>query len=520
MSGDRVDQGPTLATGLGWFAALLAFVVGARVIRDNSLLTHLATGELIIDTGSVPTVDPYSRTAPGESWTVQSWLASVLYAGVDRAAGPTGLRLLHGAVAAAVAGCLWHLTAPAKQVVTRLALTMIPIVIGAELWSPRPFMFGLLAAVVLLLIVETRLRPALMIPLFWMWANVHGSFPIGLAMLAALAVGRFLDLRIERREHEVAGLGAVGRQTGGFDARTPFDAARYVAGRVPLKTRWVNAPVEVRHTAAALVGVLLAAVNPIGPRLLWFPLHLLGRREALSGVVEWQPPSFDSVADLLFLGLIPLVAVAARFGAPWRSLLPSLCFLAAGFLAIRNIAMASIVVVVVVAPSFRDRVGAEDGLFSGLVPRLLTRGAALGIAAVAVVVASGPGFDLDAYPVDEVALLEQRGLTPGADTGLVHREAVGNYLAYRYGPDAGVFIDDRFDYYPVELTDDHLALLEGGDYRAVLDRWGGDVVLWEDETLLADWLALAEGWTVVHDRDGWVIACRIDSPAHERCIGD
>lgn len=489
MTSERPGGGPTLATGLGLFATLIAFVIGARVIRDNSLLTHLATGELILDQGSVPTADPYSRTAPGDAWTVQSWLASIVYALIDRTVGPTGLRLLNGVTAALITAGVWRLTAPSRQVVPRLALTLTPLVIGAQMWSPRPFLFGLLAVVALLVVVESGARPLLLVPLFWLWTNTHGSFPLGIALLGALAVGRLLDHRqLNRTEAEDGGL-------------TPWS---------------IQEMPEIRYGLAATAGVVLGAINPVGPRLVWFPIHLLGRRDALAGVVEWQPPSFDNVAELLFLALIALVAVAARFGASWRALLPSLCFLAGGMLAIRNIAMAAIVVVVLVAPSFRDRFGEELGTATGLLPRLLGRAAVVGLAVIAVVVATGPGLDLDAYPVDEIAFLDDRDLV-GVDSGLIHREGVGNYLTFRYGPDAGVFIDDRFDYFPVELTDDHLALLHGGDYRAVLDRWAGDVVLWEADSVLADWLRDDEQWTVVRNGDGWVIACRVGSSAHQRC---
>ncbi|MEM7325921.1 MAG: hypothetical protein AAF531_22740, partial [Actinomycetota bacterium] len=257
----------TLARSLGAVAALVAFVIGAKVITDNSLLTHLATGELILGDRSVPAVDPYSRTAPGEPWTVQSWLASVVYATLDRLAGGAGIRLLHGLVAALIGVGLWRLTAPAHQVVARTALTMIPIVIGAGLWSPRPFMFGLLAMVILLTIVQSNGPPVLLVPLFWLWANSHGSFPLGVALLAAMAVGQLVDDRL------------VGD--------------RLSNDRPGHQLWWLR-----RYVAAALLGTFVAAVNPIGPRILWFPVQLLGRREALEGVVEWQPPSFASPPEL------------------------------------------------------------------------------------------------------------------------------------------------------------------------------------------------------------------------------
>ena len=99
--GEPVSGGPDLATSISWLLALVGFVVGARTITDNSFLTHLATGQLIIAGWSVPTVDPYAYSAAGAPWTVQSWLASLVYAGLDATAGGWAIRLLHGLVGAA-----------------------------------------------------------------------------------------------------------------------------------------------------------------------------------------------------------------------------------------------------------------------------------------------------------------------------------------------------------------------------------------------------------------------------------
>ncbi len=80
-------------------SALLVAVsvaIGARVVADNSFLTHLTTGDLMRARGSVPTTDPYSWTAAGADWTVQSWLASLIYSVVAELAGGLGIRLLNG----------------------------------------------------------------------------------------------------------------------------------------------------------------------------------------------------------------------------------------------------------------------------------------------------------------------------------------------------------------------------------------------------------------------------------------
>lgn len=61
---------------VGGAAALWGLAIGLRPLSDNSALTHLATGRLIIEGWSIPRRDPFSFTASEHPWTVSSWLAS------------------------------------------------------------------------------------------------------------------------------------------------------------------------------------------------------------------------------------------------------------------------------------------------------------------------------------------------------------------------------------------------------------------------------------------------------------
>jgi hypothetical protein len=481
--GDGDRQGPLRAltppVAMGLALALLGFLAAAPTMTDNSLLTHLATGRLILERGSVPDVDPFSRVGGGEPWTVQSWLVATLYALVDRGAGSGGVRALHGLVGAGIGIGLWRLTDRADQVVTRLALAVLPLVLGIGLWSPRPLLFGLAALVALLLVARGDRPGWLLVPLLWLWANAHGSFPLALVVLGLVAAGSWVDHR-RRPDRELRLLG------------------------------W------------AALGIASAAIGPIGPRLLVFPLTVLARGDEMEGVVEWEAPSFESPWELLWLGLVlvgPLVA--ARRGAGWATLLPAGVFAAAGMLALRNIAPASIVLVAVLAPWLRGlyRSPGPGPARSGPVSRAVGVAMLVALVLVMATVVTRPGLDMTLYPEAEVDYLEERGLLPSADTVVVHREAVGNYLTWRFGDRAGVFMDDRFDFHPPEVIADHLALLEGDAPRAVLDRRQADVVLWQADSALAAWLEEADDWEVARRGERWVVACRVDSPAFARCRG-
>jgi hypothetical protein len=472
-SADR-PSGLTLASAIGFLLAVVGFAIGARTIGDNSFLTHLATGNLILETRAVPRVDPYSMLAAGEPWTVQSWLVSLVYATLDGAVGGWGIRALHGLAGMAIVWGMWRLVEPSEQLVTRVLLTGLTVLVGTFLWPPRPLLVGLVAFVVVLQVVQGGRPVWWLVPLFWVWVNSHGTFVLGGGLIGAVMVGAAIDER-----------------------------------RLPT--------VELRVLGVATLGCLAGAVNPLGARLLWFPLHLMSRREALDGVAEWTSPTFRSPVELLYLSLVGLIVLAAKRGAPWRALLPSIIFFAGGLTAVRNVGIATLVVVALLAPSLRGLVGTVDGAVRGIMPRIVAAaGVALLVVLVAGVTMSAP-VDTDDYPVAEIRWLDERDLVAQPDVRLGQRDLVGNYLTVRYGDAANVFMDDRFDFHPIEVIEDHNDLLLGGDAADVVERNRFDVVLWATPSPFRRWIDTAPDWDVVVDGDEWFIACRTTSEVYERC---
>ncbi len=460
---------------VGAVLALVAFVVGSRVIVDNSFLTHLATGRLIVTDGAVPSSDPYSYLASGEPWTVQSWLPSALYYLINDSVGGWGIRLFNGALTSSLMYHLWKLLAPTRQLVLRVVLAGSCLIVGAYLWTPRPLLFGLLAMVLLIRVADRQLPLATMLPIMYLWVNSHGSFPLAGVYIVALLLGGWAD-------------------------RRRFD------------------PETVRLLVVTAFSIAVAAVNPVGWRLLWFPVHLLRRREALESVVEWAAPTFTSAYEWVFLALVGLLFVATRRGAPIKALLPAFVFSLTALLAVRNIGFASIVTAASIAPFLRSLVGSADG-------QEKVRVAAVGVGAVGVclVLATfnlvrSPPVSLDRYPVAEVQWLEERSLVAEGDIRIVQRESVGNYLTYKYGAEARVFVDDRFDFYPQDVLDDHIDLVVGGNFQEIVERRGFDVAIWERDLPFAFWLEASEDWEVALSTDNWIVACRKESTAQARCL--
>ncbi len=464
---DRRSAGVGLGTLVGAVAGLWGLVIGLGRLYDNSFLTHLATGRLIVDSGTIPSVDPYSFTAAGDPWTVQSWLASVLYAGAEDLGGLGGVRLLNGALCAALGVAVWLLTARSRSFLVRLGVTAAVLVPATALWSGRPLLFGLLGLAAVLLAADGRLDPRWLVPICWVWVNTHGSFPFALLAVALLAVGTRLD-----------------------------------------SGRWGR---EVRVLGWAAVGVCAGALNPLGPRLLLFPLTLASRTEAFQSVAEWQAPTYQSLVEYWVVGLL-FVGVLALVRRPsWRSALPLVVFGALAVTSARNLAPLLLVLAPILAGAVPDA-----GIAVGEVRRPSFRVglAALVLVGVALTVASlgQPDTALDAYPEEPVAWMEDQGLW-GPTSRVLSPDYVGNYVEARRGDQARVFIDDRVDMYPLDVIDDYSTVFDADPgWDDVLADRDISAVVWEEDTPLAAALDASADWTVVHRDAPWVVFAPSSAP--------
>jgi hypothetical protein len=447
---------------------LLLLVVGVRIglssLHDNSFFTHLATGRLILDTGSVPGHDPYSWTAPGHAWTVQSWGASVFYGSVERVMGLVGIRLFDTACIVVLILLLWRLTRPAQSLLGRVIPTGIAVCMGTALWVERPLLFGAVGLALVLLAADDGLDPRWLVPVMWVWVNTHGSFPFGVGVLVLLAAGRWLD-----------------------DHRRPV--------------------VELRALAWATLGTLLGGINPIGPKILVFPLQLLNRRDAFKGVAEWEPPHFHRGVELFFAAQVVLgVALLLSRHRKWRAVLPLVVFAAAAMTGTRNILQASIVFTPILAAA---AVGL--GSIDGERPHRLLRPVAVALvvllALVTVFGLSEPNTRMDLYPVAATTYLRRHGMLDVGER-VIARDYVGNYLEYRYGPEqTKVFIDDRVDMYPLPVIRDFSAMLDPQrDYAPILDHYRPTAVLWRRDTPMGRWLSHAKAWRVTYRDRHWMVA--------------
>lgn len=160
-------------------------------IGGGDIWWHVRTGEWIASHGLVPTVDPFSYTAPGP-WRDTEALTQLLYFGVHSLGGALGLQLLHAACGVGIAALVAargrdHGVGPMSLALGLAgAASFAAMTIGAAV-----FTFVLAAAVLMLLAGAEGGRPRRLYavaPLFALWANLHWGGLIGLGLLLAAAL--------------------------------------------------------------------------------------------------------------------------------------------------------------------------------------------------------------------------------------------------------------------------------------------------------------------------------------------
>jgi hypothetical protein len=194
-----------------WFAvtALVSLAVFAQVATSPNILHdadtnwHIATGRWILSHRAVPHVDVFSYTAPGRPWVTIEWLSETIMAAAYGLAGWSGILVLFGLAAALVAAqqtlfaLKWLSPAYAAALATLSFICMAPYVLA----RPHLIAAPILAFWTIRLLTARAADRApdwWMVPIMAVWANLHGSFAMGLALTCGFALEAVLASRGRR----------------------------------------------------------------------------------------------------------------------------------------------------------------------------------------------------------------------------------------------------------------------------------------------------------------------------------
>jgi hypothetical protein len=297
---------------LAWLAFATAVLTATK--SDPDLWGHTRFGIDWWKTGTLPLTDQYSFTHD-RPWINHEWLSEALMGGSYVLGGTPGLIALKLAVIAAALCALLRLLRPSTPVVAAGVLTAVVVCILPLTLTIRPQLWSLTGLVLLAALLAQNGRPGRrrMIAgaaLFAAWANLHGGWITGAAVLCAYAVARAIRQRQDALRW-ITFMAACGSGT----LLNPYGVGlwRFLAATVrtsrPDITEW--APLSPQSPLILLLPLLTVPVIAV----------VLHRRQDTRLPIEIWAVLFVLVAGAVRVSRVaPLVApAAAAFLAPYLS---------------------------------------------------------------------------------------------------------------------------------------------------------------------------------------------------------
>jgi len=401
---------------LGTFLLAIAFYESRIFFVDPDVWWHIKVGQDILRTHHWPTVDTYSFTAANTPWIAYEWLGEVILASVAKLGENTALFVLLMVTTAVVVLALYYFAALRSG---NSKAAFIPLFVMSPLvflsFTLRPQMFGYLFLVILLIVLEWFRKgvswPLWTLPvLFLAWVNTHGSFIVGIVVLAVYLCCGIKPLKL-----------------GNIEA-----------------VAW-SAKQRIQLELALLLSLAALPITPYGTQLAVYPFDMMFNQPVnVANIIEWRPMPFDQQFGKIFLGVVVLLVVMQiLFQLTWR--LEEVLLAAGGTVMACVHARMLLLFVPFFVPVFARMMARFISSYQKTKDRYLVN-AAIMAAVIAAMVHYFPSRELlqkklnADFPVQAVAYLDGHNV-PGP---MLNNYYFGGYLV---GTGRKVFIDGRGDLY-------------------------------------------------------------------------
>lgn len=443
---------------------LVPIVVAVRLngpLDDPDVLWHLLLGRHLRATWDFGPADPLSplTTLP---WVYNQWLPEVVASIAEDVGGLPAVAWLTTAGRLTLFAAVWWSCRRRAGEVAALLAAVVGYVGTFGAFGPRPQLVGMILMVVA---VDAWLRTAddgrprwWLVPLTWLWACSHGTWTIGTALGAVVALALLLDRRGDP---------------------------------------WTQ---HAQRLAIPVLSVAAAALTPVGPRLL----ANLGMVNDISDLIsEWQPPSltqFMMAFTVAGLGLTVLIWLRRTDGRPsWARLAVLALATGASLMYVRTVAVGAILMAPLLAEALQSLVPRERTRASRLEWVALTAGLALALTYSAVTLPT-----LAREPArTPLQLSDELAALPA---GVIYNEQfLGGWLPWAH-PHLTPVIDTRSETFgreAVEAWIDTEAARGGWEER--FDATGARLALLEEKSALASALLGQRGWRTLGSDNGYVL---------------
>ena len=462
----RAGRANELLPCVAVFLAALAFLLAlnefdpAKFLYDPDSQWHIAVGRWIRAHHNVPWVDEFSYTYRGQPWIAKEWLSQLLLYTFFEIGGWRGVVVATCMFIAATFAFLYEflrrrVTASAALMIVPCAFMLaMPHMIARPHTLVMPIIVAWFAG-----IVGARDREAVPSPwlalLIALWANMHASFPLGVALAGVLAAEGVL-------------LGKSGT----------------------FRSRFVGWFGFVAATCAATLA------TPYGWHTILVPLEMAGKGQALQYVQEWSAMGVDLYGAESVAAMLAVFVVMAR--DPRSNVFR---MLALGILSImsimhvRFVPIFGMVAPVLIARALAGWPGLGAFKMPVVDPRTRSAAAALAVSVVAISATIHPAPPPDVTPEAAVRFAQSAGLS-------------GNvYNAYDFGGylidhGIGTFVDGRPDQlFLGNFMPSLVQALKEKDpagFTGILDRYDARWALVSSGSLESNKFAGLPGWKKVY----------------------
>ncbi|GAC1445511.1 MAG: hypothetical protein NVSMB52_06830 [Chloroflexota bacterium] len=448
---------------------------GTPILRDPDIWWHLRNAEVLLSTHRFIASDLYSYTTSGLSWVNPEWMAELPYYLGFRVWGEPGLfYVMLGAFECIILGIFLLCYLRSGDFLASYVAAWIGVFLAVVNFGPRTILFGWICFVAELLILQCFRRDSrlawLLVPLFALWINLHGSWMIGFIFFLVYATS-----------------GAVRGSWGSIDAEGWRSSELHQLLRVGLAS------------AAALFA------NPYGWRLVVYPLDFAFRQKLNVSIgEEWQSVNFNRPnGKIFFFVLLSLATLNLLRRGRWllQELLFVLLAVYSAATHVRFLFLAGIVLSPVIAAEIGVASGAErkqnrPALNAGLIGMILIlvffrfpRSAVL-----------HAGVE-SAFPSKAFERLS----TFGPQSRVLNAYGYGGYMIWKTR-EVPTFIDSRTDIFEHHgILADYSKLINLDDTLGVLDKYRIRYVFFPKSDPVVYLLEHTPGWKVNFDDGAAVI---------------
>ena len=272
-----------------WFCCL-------RPVWHSDVWGHLSYGDWIRTEKQIPTTEPLMPLAKGMPWVDIAWLSQVVASGLFQLWGVVGIQFSFAVAITLCAGLFmltlqrktgnlnWGILGAALFGLLNFQQFFVDFPAMYALW--RPQLAGLVCCVLLFSRLCSNRSPSdrlrsidwVLIPgLFVLWANLHGSFLVGLGFLALWTLGRVCD---------------VGFRTGSLP-------------------KAIRDPQAIRTLLLLEISAVASLINPYGLNLYFEVLNFTGSPN-LQDLLDWEPLTIHRSQGQWFAAMVIALAVIYR----------------------------------------------------------------------------------------------------------------------------------------------------------------------------------------------------------------